>query len=250
VEETAQRTITIEADGLTADRLPNLPSFRAPGIITFAGPVQRETIITDEGPLGRIVYRWRIRPVSQSVAITPSVKIRWFDVSNRQMREAVIPERRVAFVSSSQERKSSQGIKFSNLLSFWPILAFLLSFLMMSAIGYLFVSFQLNDMTFWRVLFVSFGLFALLALSAWRDDQLKFYSIITKLRKTDPLTWGMIESDVRYSGLVNNLEATIYGDRPASRPGKLINFALTIFIIFVRTQLGHKHFKSSKSSIY
>ena len=249
-EDTAQRTITIEADGLTADRLPNLPSFRAPGVITFAGPVQRETIITDQGPLARIVYRWRIRPVSQSAAIAPPVKIRWFDVTNRQMREAIIPERRVAFVSSTQETKSRQETKFLNLLSFRPVLAFLLAFMMMSAISYLFVTLQLNDINFWRILLVSLGLFVLLALSAWRNDQLKFYSILAKLRKTDPLTWRIIEGDLKYSRLVNELEATIYGDRPASGPHSLMRLALTSFIIFVRVLFWLNHIKSSETSIF
>ena len=40
--ETARRTVTVEAEGVTADRLPPLPNFRAPGVITFAAPVERQ----------------------------------------------------------------------------------------------------------------------------------------------------------------------------------------------------------------
>ena len=50
--EMTRRILTIEAEGVTADRLPPLPDFRAPGVITFAAPVERRTVVTDQGPVG------------------------------------------------------------------------------------------------------------------------------------------------------------------------------------------------------
>lgn len=244
-EETAQRTITVEADGLTADRLPNLPPFRAPGVITFAGPVQRETIITDQGPLGRIIYRWRLRPVSQAVATAPPVKIRWFDITRREMREAVLPERRVAYLGSTPEKKPSQTFKFSDHLSSRSILAFMLAFIMMGAAGFLFISCQLNDPAFWRRLFASTGLFVSLFISALRDDSVKFYSLLKKLRKTDPLIWRVIEDGEDYAGFFNELEATIYGGRPAPNSGRLLRTAFAIFKIYSKTLMQRRRKQSS-----
>jgi len=244
-EETAQRTITLEADGLTADRLPNLPSFRAPGVITFAGPVQRETIITDQGPLGRIIYRWRIRPVSQAVATAPPVKIRWFDISRRQMREAVLPERRVAYLGGIQERKSTQTLKLSDYLSSQSLLAFILAFIMMGAASFLFISCQLHDTVFWRSLFTSAGLFVSLFISALRGDRVRFYALLKKLKKTDPLIWRIIEDREDYSGFVNNLEATIYGRRPVTKSDRLLKYAFAIFKIYLKTLMQRGRRRSS-----
>lgn len=235
-EETTQRTITVEAEGLTADRLPNLPSLRAPGIITFAGPVKRETIITDQGPIGRIVYRWRIRPVSQSVATAPPVKIRWFDVTQRQMRESVIPERLVAFSSSLYKRESNKSITNSYYLSSKSIIAFLLALTMTGAVSFLFFSYRLNNIAHRRRLISSLGLFGRLFLTAWHDDDMKFYSIVKKLQKIDPPLWRMIELDREYSCMIEALEAVIYDNRPTCKSDGLIGQAFAIFKIYIKTQ--------------
>lgn len=250
-EETAQRTITIEAEGLTADRLPNLPSFRSPGIITFAGPVKRETVITDQGPIGRIVYRWRIRPVSQSVATAPPVKFRWFDVNRRQMREAVIPERRVAFASSLHEKKSRPLIKLSDFLSFKSIIGFLLAFTMTSAASFLFLTLQLNNAAHRQRLISSLGLFLYLLMSAWKDDAVQFYSIMKKLQKTDPDVWRIIETNDEFSSFFDMLEGKIFGNRPDYNSIGLTSHAIEIFKIYLKTLSTINHHETPEiSSIY
>jgi hypothetical protein len=246
LEETAQRTITIEADGLTADRLPNLPSFRAPGIITFAGPIQRQTIITDHGPLGRAIFRWRIRPASQAVATAPSVKVHWFDVSKRQMREAFIPERRVAFRASGHIRKSGEETKLSEFLTTRSLVAFILSFAMTAATGFLFVSMRFNDMAFWRSLFGSLRLFAILVISGWRDDKFTFYATLHELRKTDPLTWRTIENGEMYSALIQDLQSMIYAGRLAKNSMSLWKRALAIFKIYLTIRLRQQSLESTE----
>ncbi len=239
-EETAQRTITIEADELTADRLPNLPSFRAPGIITFAGPIQRQTIITDHGPMGRAIFRWRIRPVSKAIATAPSVKIQWFDVIQRQMREAVIPERRVAFHAAGQTTVSVEEKKISEFLATRSFVAFLLAFVMTVAASFLFTSMSLNDIAFWRSLIGSLRLFVSLAITGLRDDKLSFYATLNKLRKTDPLTWRTIENGGTYSALIMDLESMIYADRKINYSMSLWKRALLIFKIYLTVRLQQK----------
>ena len=248
VEETAQRTITLEAEGLTADRLPNLPSFRAPGVITFAGPVRRETIITDQGPLGRIVYRWRIRPVSRSAAVAPAIKIHWFDVSRRQMREAILPERRVAYIGSAEIRKSPNKPVLSNYLSFRPVLAFILAFTMIGSAIFLFISFQLNDPAFWRRLVVTAGLFGLLVMCALRDDKVKFYSTLAQFKKKDPFFWRKIEDENEYSILMKDLEASIYGTQSVASASGLMRQTYKIFKIYFRNLFQHKSLNKTISS--
>jgi len=126
--ETARRTVTVEAEGVTADRLPPLPNFRAPGIITFAAPVERRTIVTDQGPVASAVYRWSVRPVSSISAFAPPIRMAWFDIVARRMREAVAPERRVAFIEAARERAAASRRESPGLLAPQPLIAALASF--------------------------------------------------------------------------------------------------------------------------
>ncbi len=102
--ETARRTVTIEAAGIVAERLPPPPSMRAPGIISFAAPVERVTTLTENGPVARVVYRWDVKPVSADAATIPARTIAWFDTTSRERKEAVIPEQRVSLLVAAAER--------------------------------------------------------------------------------------------------------------------------------------------------
>jgi hypothetical protein len=73
---------------------------RAPGIITFRGPVQRETIIGEDGPTARATYVWDLRPATGAPAKMPAVSLPWFDTSERRLRTAALPERWVAYVGT------------------------------------------------------------------------------------------------------------------------------------------------------
>lgn len=96
----SRRTITLTAVGLTADRLPPPPKMLAPGTIAFKGPAQRETLITEDGPVARATYVWDIRPVSASPARLPAITIPWYDTSERRSRTVAIPDTWVAYVGT------------------------------------------------------------------------------------------------------------------------------------------------------
>jgi hypothetical protein len=91
--EPARRTVTLEARGLTADALPPRPTLRTRGILTFAGPVERQTRITPAGPVARVTYRWDVRPGVPEPITLSAIAIPWFDTRARVMREAEIPAR-------------------------------------------------------------------------------------------------------------------------------------------------------------
>ena len=95
-----RRTITVEAVGMTADRLPPPPELRAPGILSFRGPVERETQITEDGPIARATYQWDLRPATGAPAKLPEISVSWFDTGERRMREAAVPERWVAYLGT------------------------------------------------------------------------------------------------------------------------------------------------------
>lgn len=97
--ETVRRTVTIEAIGVTAEQLPPAPVMRSPGIISFRGPIDRETRVTERGPVARAIYRWDMRPTTAHPAIVQPIEIPWFDTIARTPRKAVIPAQRMAWAA-------------------------------------------------------------------------------------------------------------------------------------------------------
>ena len=118
-----RRTVTLEAEGVTDDQLPPPPKPAADGLIVFSEAPERLTVIAAEpkgkkgealrqslprpgrlatvegrdGPIGRVVYSWAVRPVSGAPAELPEIAIPWFDTEAGEMRTAVLPARTVAF---------------------------------------------------------------------------------------------------------------------------------------------------------
>ncbi len=118
----SRRTITIEALGMTADRLPPPPEMRAPGIISFKGPTDRKTVITEDGPVARATYQWDLRPTIGQPAQVPAIHLPWFDTGERRLRDAALPERWVAYVGTLVH-PSHEPIATTRLLSPGPIMA-------------------------------------------------------------------------------------------------------------------------------
>jgi hypothetical protein len=96
VDGLAHRTVTLEALGALGDQLPPVPILRSPPIVTFARQESRDTVLTSQGPVGRVVYRWDVRAAHEEPSLLQGVGIPWFDTTARSMAEARIPERRVA----------------------------------------------------------------------------------------------------------------------------------------------------------
>lgn len=208
--ETARRIVTVEAAGLSADRLPPLPRFRAPGVITFAGPVERETIVTDQGPIARAIYQWTVRPVSTTVAIAPGIRLPWFDITARTMREAATPERRVAFIDA---RRSAQSARSGDgLLAPRPLLAALLGFVSTSAAAWLFVSTKAGA---GRRLLSACGLLARLHIAARRQDATAFRRALDRYAKADPDRWRQISARKDIAPGLATIDAELFSrERP------------------------------------
>lgn len=99
----AHRTVTIEAKGITADRLPPVPEMRAPGAVIFGGTVDRSTQMTPAGPVARGVYHWNFALTTALPVTTGVIVIPWFDTKSRRVRDAVIPSRTMAFATAPRE---------------------------------------------------------------------------------------------------------------------------------------------------
>ena len=112
---TVTRTVTIQATGQTADALPPPPKMRAPWLISFIAPEQRSTELTREGPVGTVQWQWRMRPSRAEPGNLAAFHIPWFDTSDRQMRDIVIPSQRIAYAAivepgEEPERRETWGL--------------------------------------------------------------------------------------------------------------------------------------------
>ncbi|GJE11972.1 hypothetical protein FOHLNKBM_3018 [Methylobacterium longum] len=103
IGETARRIVTLEAQGMVAEGLPPRPVMRTRGIITFAGPVTRETLLTPSGPVARATYQWDVKPGVPEIIPLDAIAIPWFDTSTRTMRETEIPARQIGGGLPDQE---------------------------------------------------------------------------------------------------------------------------------------------------
>ena len=213
----ARRTIVVEAVGVTGERLPPPPDMRAPGIIAFKGPVERETIITEDGPVGRGTYRWDLRTVSSSPAQLPAIHIPWFDTSERRMREAAVPARWVAylgtFVHAAHEKARTATERY---LSPGPLLAGLAGFVWTAAL----MAFVLTrrrgragpDAASRRVL-------ARLRASARAGDAPGFHAATSELAHADPPRWAKVAASGSVGPALAALDAACFGrDRAAPPP--------------------------------
>ncbi len=108
-----RRTVTVEAAGLTADRLPPPPDMQAPGTIAFRGPVDRTTTLTEDGPIARGTYVWDLRTTTSAPAKLPPITVTWFDTEQRRIRTNAIPETWLAYLGTlvhpSHEKPSTLG---------------------------------------------------------------------------------------------------------------------------------------------
>ncbi len=226
--EMARRTVTVEAEGLTADRLPTLPRFRAPGVVTFAGPVDRQTIVTDRGPIARAVYQWTVRPLSTTPAVAPAIRLRWFDIAARTMREAAAPERRVALLGATQEPQPEDTTSIPGLLSPLPLLASLLGFVSTGAAACLVGASSAARGTSWRRLARRWGLLRALRAAARKNDLAAFRRTTMALSTAEPERWPRVAARGDIAAGLAGIDAALFAREPPAPPVSLPALAKTI----------------------
>lgn len=86
--EVLTRRVTIEARDTLAHYLPPRPDLRQPWMISFTAPELRETLMTEQGPVARVVWEWQLRPHTGEPAILPGTGFPWFDTANRRIEIA------------------------------------------------------------------------------------------------------------------------------------------------------------------
>lgn len=88
--ESVTRTVTISALGANPHMLPPAPNMRQRWLITFSNPERRTVELTEMGPISKVVWVWKLRPVTGEIGTLPEIRIPWFDTSTRIPKDIVL----------------------------------------------------------------------------------------------------------------------------------------------------------------
>lgn len=97
--ETVNRRITLRARDTLPEMLPPRPVVSEPWLITFAAPVERRLLLTDEGPVAEVVWTWSFRPETGEPGVVPPVTIPFFNTTTRAMDAVEIPALPIGYAS-------------------------------------------------------------------------------------------------------------------------------------------------------
>lgn len=97
--EVARRTVTLEAEGIGPELFPPIPSLKSPGVVAFFDPEERSTILTPNGPVSKVTWRWSVKGATSTPATVKEVRIPWFDTSTRAMREITLAPQEIKLAS-------------------------------------------------------------------------------------------------------------------------------------------------------
>ncbi len=97
--ETVTRRVTLTAKGALPEALPPRPIVSEPWLITFAAPVERELILTEDGPVSEVIWVWQFRPETGEPGVLPPVTIPFFNAATRAMDAVEIAPLPIAYAS-------------------------------------------------------------------------------------------------------------------------------------------------------
>lgn len=91
VGEPVTRTVTINAQGLTAAQLPPLEMGESKNIKIYQDQAQLEDNSDESGITGNRIESMAIVPTQAGTLTLPDIRVRWWDTAARRVREAVLP---------------------------------------------------------------------------------------------------------------------------------------------------------------
>ena len=93
------RRVTLRVLGALPEQLPPRPVVSENWLITFAQPVERNLILTAEGPVAEAVWAWQFRPHTGEPGVLEPVDIPWFNTQTRRIENARIPALTIGYAS-------------------------------------------------------------------------------------------------------------------------------------------------------
>lgn len=95
VGESATRTLTLSAAGLTGAQLPELPQLAVDGLRFYPDQAEVSDLQQEDGITGTRIERSAVIPLRSGDMELPAVRLRWWDTINQRFEEAVIPARTI-----------------------------------------------------------------------------------------------------------------------------------------------------------
>ncbi len=95
VGEPVTRTLTIIAEGVTGNQIPELEVYYPKTIKGYADQPQIETEHTTNGLKGIRKEKWALIPNQDGIITLPKISIRWWDVTSNIFRTEVIPSKEI-----------------------------------------------------------------------------------------------------------------------------------------------------------
>lgn len=95
VGESATRTLTLSAAGLTGAQLPELPQPAVDGLRFYPDQAEVSDLQQEDGITGTRIERSAVIPLRSGDMVLPEVRLRWWDTVNERVEEAVVPARTI-----------------------------------------------------------------------------------------------------------------------------------------------------------
>lgn len=89
--EGVTRTILIDAEGITAQDVPEPVFAPTRGLSILPLATERRTVFGPDGPSAHVERRFEVRALSPTPVFADAIRIAWWDVTDDRPREAVLP---------------------------------------------------------------------------------------------------------------------------------------------------------------
>lgn len=106
VGEAITRTITVRADGLSAEQLPNLPLTQPDSIKAYPDKPVLENIVTANSLTGIHQQKIAYIPTETGKMTLPEITLTWFDITHQKTQLAKLPARVISVVASKASSPS------------------------------------------------------------------------------------------------------------------------------------------------
>jgi len=106
------RTVTIEAEGLTGDQLPDLADEQVDGFRVYPDKAEADFELKDERIIGKRTRKIAYIPSMAGNLTIPAIRVDWWDIEEKKVKSARLPERTVTILGAAvQSDKQNDNIK-------------------------------------------------------------------------------------------------------------------------------------------
>ena len=100
IGEAVRRTITLHADGASAQQLPKLEIADVDGVKQYAGQVEQRTIPQPDGVAAELVQTFDVLPSRAGTFTLPQIDVAWWDVAVKTQRTATLPAQTIEVLAA------------------------------------------------------------------------------------------------------------------------------------------------------